>query len=214
MSRLAAGLWGCAAAMALLLGVLPQPPNGSRAMLLALAGAAALVGLLLRLGAGRLPGWALPASAAMATLLSSALTAVGGANSWIDVQVIYVWVALGSAYFFSTRLVVVQLALIAGSYALVLSMTSTLVEGAPRFLATMASTLAAAVLVGALRTRVAEIVSRLADAARTDPLTGLQNRRGFEESFGAEVDRAAREGRELAVVLGDLDHFKSLNDRL
>jgi diguanylate cyclase (GGDEF)-like protein len=214
MSRLAAGLWGCAAAMALLLGVLPQPPNGSRAMLLALAGAAALVGLLLRLGAGRLPGWALPASAAMATLLSSALTAVGGANSWIDVQVIYVWVALGSAYFFSTRLVVVQLALIAGSYALVLSMTSTLVEGAPRFLATMASTLAAAVLVGALRTRVAEIVSRLADAARTDPLTGLQNRRGFEESFGAEVERAAREGRELAVVLGDLDHFKSLNDRL
>jgi diguanylate cyclase (GGDEF)-like protein len=150
----------------------------------------------------------------MATFLSSALTAVGGSESWIDVQVVYVWVALGSAYFFSTRQVVVQLTLIAGSYALVLGLTSSLVEGAPRWLATMASALVAAVLVGALRSRVAEIVSRLADAARTDPLTGLQNRRGFEESFEAEVDRAAREGRELTVVLGDLDHFKSLNDRL
>jgi diguanylate cyclase (GGDEF)-like protein len=214
MSKLAAGLWACGSAMALVLALLPQPPNGSRTMLLALAGAAGAVALLLHLGAGHLPGWALPLSAGMATLLSSALTAVGGSEAWIDVQVIYVWVALGSAYFFSTRQMIVQLSLIAGSYALVLGLTSSFVEGAPRWLATMASALAAAVLVSALRARVAEIVSRLADAARTDPLTGLQNRRGFEESFQTEVERAAREGRELAVVLGDLDHFKSLNDRL
>ena len=214
MSKLAAGLWACGSAMALVLALLPQPPNGSRTMLLALAAAAGAVALLLHLGAGHLPGWALPLSAGMATLLSSALTAVGGSEAWIDVQVIYVWVALGSAYFFSTRQVIVQLSLIAGSYALVLGLTSSFVEGAPRWLATMASALAAAVLVSALRARVAEIVSRLADAARTDPLTGLQNRRGFEESFQTEVERAAREGRELAVVLGDLDHFKSLNDRL
>jgi diguanylate cyclase (GGDEF)-like protein len=214
MSKLAAGLWACGSAMALVLALLPQPPNGSRTMLLALAGAAGAVALLLHLGAGHLPGWALPLSAGMATLLSSALTAVGGSEAWIDVQVIYVWVALGSAYFFSTRQVIVQLSLIAGSYALVLGLTSSFVEGAPRWLATMASALAAAVLVSALRARVSEIVSRLADAARTDPLTGLQNRRGFEESFQTEVERAAREGRELAVVLGDLDHFKSLNDRL
>jgi diguanylate cyclase (GGDEF)-like protein len=214
MSKLAAGLWACGSAMALVLALLPQPPNGSRTMLLALAAAAGAVALLLHLGAGHLPGWALPLSAGMATLLSSALTAVGGSEAWIDVQVIYVWVALGSAYFFSTRQVIVQLSLIAGSYALVLGLTSSFVEGAPRWLATMASALAAAVLVSALRARVSEIVSRLADAARTDPLTGLQNRRGFEESFQTEVERAAREGRELAVVLGDLDHFKSLNDRL
>jgi diguanylate cyclase (GGDEF)-like protein len=214
MSKLAAGLWACGSAMALVLALLPQPPNGSRTMLVALAAAAGAVALLLHLGAGHLPGWALPLSAGMATLLSSALTAVGGSEAWIDVQVIYVWVALGSAYFFSTRQVIVQLSLIAGSYALVLGLTSSFVEGAPRWLATMASALAAAVLVSALRARVSEIVSRLADAARTDPLTGLQNRRGFEESFQTEVERAAREGRELAVVLGDLDHFKSLNDQL
>jgi two-component system, cell cycle response regulator len=214
MSRLAAALWACGAAVALLLAALPQSPSGPRIQLLALGGLAAGVAALLRLGAKRLPGWALPASAAAATLLISLLTLAGEGESWLDVQVVYVWVALGSAYLFSHRQVIVQVVLIAASYALVLGLTEPLAHAAPRWLATIASTLAAAVLVGALRSKVSVIVSRLADAARTDPLTGLQNRRGFEENFGAEVERAAREGGQLAVVLGDLDHFKSLNDRL
>jgi two-component system cell cycle response regulator len=60
---------------------------------------------------------------------------------------------------------------------------------------------------------VAELVHRLTDAARTDPLTGLQNRRAFEETFAAEVERARRGGRPLSVLVGDLDHFKAVNDR-
>jgi diguanylate cyclase (GGDEF)-like protein len=214
MSRLAAALWACGAAVALLLAALPQPPNGSRPQLLVIGGMAAAIAALLGLGARRLPGWALPASAAMATLLASLLTLASSGGSWLDVQVIYIWVALGSAYFFSRRQMLVQVAMIALSYGVVLGVTEPLVEAAPRWMATVVSTVAAAVLVSALRSRVAEIVSRLANAARTDPLTGLQNRRGFEESFAAEVERASREGRELAVLLGDLDHFKALNDEL
>ena len=214
MSKLAAALWACGAAMALALAALPQPPHGSRIQLLALAGLASGVAALLRVGASRLPAWALPSSAGMATLLASFLTFESGGVSWLDVQVVYIWVALGSAYFFSRRVVVLQVVLVASSYALVLVLTEPAVQAAPRWLATVASTCAAAVLVTALRSRVSEIVGRLADAARTDPLTGLQNRRGFEEAFASEVERASREGRELTVVLGDLDHFKALNDRL
>jgi diguanylate cyclase (GGDEF)-like protein len=48
--------------------------------------------------------------------------------------------------------------------------------------------------------------------ARTDPLTGLANRRRFMEELEQEVERSERYGRPLSVVALDLDHFKSVND--
>jgi len=49
--------------------------------------------------------------------------------------------------------------------------------------------------------------------ATTDPLTGLGNRRAFDEHLEAEVARAARSGEPLSLLLGDVDHFKRFNDR-
>jgi diguanylate cyclase (GGDEF)-like protein/putative nucleotidyltransferase with HDIG domain len=60
---------------------------------------------------------------------------------------------------------------------------------------------------------VEELVHRLTDAARTDPLTGLQNRRAFEETMKSEVERAKRTHRPLCLLVCDLDHFKLVNDR-
>jgi diguanylate cyclase (GGDEF)-like protein len=48
--------------------------------------------------------------------------------------------------------------------------------------------------------------------ATVDPLTGLYNRRAFEELGEREVDRYNRLGRPLSVVMFDLDHFKPVND--
>jgi diguanylate cyclase (GGDEF)-like protein len=215
MCKLAAAMWAGGAGVGVLLAILPQPSHGSRPLLLAVSAASALIAILLRFAARRLPGWALPAAAAMATCFGSLLTFVGGgAGEWVDVQVIYLFVALGSAYYFSDRQLLFQIALVVISYGVVLGVTDPLQAGLPRWVATFAAVCTAAGLVRALRLRVTEIVHRLADAARTDPLTGLQNRRGFEESFGAEVERAKREARSLTVLLGDLDHFKSLNDRM
>jgi len=45
-----------------------------------------------------------------------------------------------------------------------------------------------------------------------DPLTGLYNRRYLEESLNRELQRAKRAGRNLSVVMLDLDHFKHFND--
>ena len=50
--------------------------------------------------------------------------------------------------------------------------------------------------------------------SRRDALTGLPNRRAFEERLPTELARAARSGRPLALVLLDLDGFKGVNDRL
>jgi len=48
--------------------------------------------------------------------------------------------------------------------------------------------------------------------AATDPLTGIANHRTFHDRLRAEVERARRYGRDLSVVLLDLDHFKAIND--
>ncbi len=52
----------------------------------------------------------------------------------------------------------------------------------------------------------------LETASRTDSLTGCLNRRGFEERARAEIARLARGGREGAIVVLDIDHFKPVND--
>jgi diguanylate cyclase len=48
--------------------------------------------------------------------------------------------------------------------------------------------------------------------ARTDPLTGLLNRRGLEEALERETARVRRTGGSVSLVLIDLDRFKILND--
>jgi diguanylate cyclase (GGDEF)-like protein/PAS domain S-box-containing protein len=53
---------------------------------------------------------------------------------------------------------------------------------------------------------------RLESAASTDPLTGLANRRTFDERLRHEVARALRAGQPLSLVLADIDHFKAVND--
>jgi diguanylate cyclase (GGDEF)-like protein len=49
--------------------------------------------------------------------------------------------------------------------------------------------------------------------SRTDRLTALKNRRAFEETLAYEVARAGRSGRPFCLIFGDVDHFKSVNDR-
>jgi diguanylate cyclase (GGDEF)-like protein len=49
--------------------------------------------------------------------------------------------------------------------------------------------------------------------ARVDPLTGLGNRRAFDEALDAELARARRGKTPLSLLVGDLDGFKEINDR-
>lgn len=53
---------------------------------------------------------------------------------------------------------------------------------------------------------------KLAQAARHDSLTGIGNRRAYEETIAKEWSRQARSNRELTLVLMDLDGFKQVND--
>ena len=63
------------------------------------------------------------------------------------------------------------------------------------------------------RTRELETANRkLKELSNTDGLTGLKNRRYFNEEFHHEFVRAVRDKTPLSVLLIDVDHFKKIND--
>ncbi len=57
-----------------------------------------------------------------------------------------------------------------------------------------------------------DLVRQLASQALTDALTGLPNRRAWDDDLAREVARAGRAGGTLTVAVLDLDHFKHFND--
>ncbi len=59
---------------------------------------------------------------------------------------------------------------------------------------------------------VQEYNNRLQELSTRDPLTGLYNRRKFEEFLDYEISRAERHNRPFSVVMVDLDNFKFIND--
>jgi diguanylate cyclase (GGDEF)-like protein/putative nucleotidyltransferase with HDIG domain len=63
------------------------------------------------------------------------------------------------------------------------------------------------------RRRLTSLRARIADANRTDPLTGLINRRAFEELLELELERALRAERPMSVVVGDIDAFRQVNEQ-
>ena len=63
-------------------------------------------------------------------------------------------------------------------------------------------------------TRLETVAVGLATEAHTDPVTAIGNRREFDQRIALELDRAARHGRPLSLVICDLDRFKAVNDAL
>jgi diguanylate cyclase (GGDEF)-like protein len=60
---------------------------------------------------------------------------------------------------------------------------------------------------------VGRLLAELSHKARHDVLTGLLNRRAMEDAIGEQVQRGRRTGEALALLMLDIDHFKSINDR-
>jgi diguanylate cyclase len=60
--------------------------------------------------------------------------------------------------------------------------------------------------------KMRETLARSDQSAKTDPLTGLANRRGLDEKLHAAQIRAMERGDALSILLVDIDHFKRFND--
>ena len=77
---------------------------------------------------------------------------------------------------------------------------------------TVGTFLLGGVLIHRLVLRLREYVRVLDSIARTDTLTGVANRRSWDEALPAELERCRLEGGSVCVGMIDIDHFKSFND--
>ncbi|MCW3014478.1 MAG: diguanylate cyclase [Solirubrobacterales bacterium] len=152
----------------------------------------------------------------------SSLVGLGGALATAEIHftggvpnaasLFYLWGILYAFYVFSRREALLQLVVVAAEYAFVIALGPPPFSAVTHWITTIAAMLGAGLFVGSLKTRLDGRIERLTDDARTDALTGLLNRRGFDEVFASELHRALHTGRPLSVLIGDLDRFKSVND--
>ena len=191
---------------------LPLNPGASRPAVLALATTAVISSVSMYAFAARLPRNLMsPALAFGATLVT--LANIAQHSTAAVYALMYVWVGFEAFFFLSRRQAFGHIAFVGLTYAAALHFGGgSEADAAARWLMTMGTVLVVGVLAGALHDRADLLIHRLAAAGRTDPLTGLLNRRGFEDRMEVELERAKRTGSPVSVIVGDLDHFKSVND--
>jgi diguanylate cyclase (GGDEF)-like protein len=136
-----------------------------------------------------------------------------------------VWIGLYAVFFFSRPVAVGYLLAIAGAYAWLLIHFDT-ASGLARWITGVGTICLGAFMIDSLLSRVRRIardneaiaaereqlMATLAEVARTDELTGLGNRRAWEEALDREMKRAERDSTPLCVAIVDLDRFKDFND--
>jgi diguanylate cyclase (GGDEF)-like protein/putative nucleotidyltransferase with HDIG domain len=61
------------------------------------------------------------------------------------------------------------------------------------------------------RRQIAALTARLSETSRVDSLTGLLNRRAFEEMLNFEIERSRRTGRPLSLIVGEMDGMGRVN---
>src|SRR4029450_3495096 len=147
---------------------------------------AELGALALYLLAGRISMGAIQILIAVGTVMITSCIAMSGearGASVSDNEMLYVWVALFTAYFFTVGRALVLVAWAVVCYAVTLWFFSPHDIVVTRWVETAFTLGIATFLIALLKSRVQGLLNRLADAARTDPLTDLHNRRGFEESI-------------------------------
>jgi diguanylate cyclase (GGDEF)-like protein len=216
MSRFGALLFVGGGAITALGLVLPHQPQVDAAGLAMVALASALTGALAAFGRERLPAWvyvALPAAGTVLVSLGLLFNGERHGGTAGGDEMYYLWVALYAAYFLDRVATAFHVALIAVAYAAVLMAIDPGSIGVSRWVSTVGLVVGSAVVVHLLSQRIGRLVGELQLAARTDGLTGLANRRAFEEHFEREVARANRTRRPFALLLADVDRFKEINDR-
>ena len=206
MAYTAAGMYGGAALDGAIEGVIPGDPSFAITPVIA---SAAIVLALVRYGP-RLSRRALaPLGPLGVVLIAYALSATPGAG---DGAVLYMWPVLWSTFFFGRRGAITIVACVGVAHAITLLALPEASSYPGRWVDVMVSVSVVSAVVLALAGRNDVLLSQLDDEARTDALTGLLNRRGFDERAALELARTRREHRSIAVAVFDLDYFKRIND--
>jgi diguanylate cyclase (GGDEF)-like protein len=129
-----------------------------------------------------------------------------------DAAVLYALPVFWTTFFFGRRGAIAILACVAVAHAIALLAMPAADAYPGRWLDVMVSGCGVSLVVLVLERRNEVLVTRLAEEARTDPLTGLLNRRGFDEHAVREFAHSGRDGSPIALAMLDIDHFKRVND--
>lgn len=188
--------------------------RGELAVGLVIAATATVIAVVLRLVPERLPAWvAHPIVAGCTVAISAEIHANERASN--DDELFYLWVTLFAFYFFERRQALAHMAFIAVAYWLAIFLeTGAMPADRLRWLVTITTLTIAGLVVEHLTRRQRATIEQLSQAVRSDPLTGLLNRKGFQEAFEAALSTAQRRGASFGVIIGDVDRFKRVNDRL
>ena len=214
-ARNGALLFGAASVVTLLGLLLPHQVEVDAVGLAVVAAGAAFLALVLLVAGSRLPDGAYAVVLALGTVLISAAAVSNGERrggpAGYD-ELYYLWVVCYAAYYLRRRGVVVQVLVIAVSYGVTLALIDPGPIATSRWLTVIGLVTGGAVVVRLLSEHVEQLMAELDEAARTDRLTGLANRRALDEDFRRETARAARTGEPIALVAIDLNRFKDIND--
>jgi diguanylate cyclase (GGDEF)-like protein len=206
MAYTAAAMYGGAVLDELITGFIPGDPHVAPLQL----GATVAVVCALLLGGPRLPRWALSTLGPLGVvLIAQALSVAPKAG---DAAVLYIWPVLWSTLFFGRRgaaAIVLCVGVAHGAAVLSLPSAGSYVG---RWVDVMIVVCVVAGVVLRLIDKNDELLDQLAGEARLDALTGLLNRRGFEERVAPELSRAVRENTSVALATFDIDYFKRIND--
>jgi diguanylate cyclase (GGDEF)-like protein/putative nucleotidyltransferase with HDIG domain len=212
VAKVLAGLYAAGATLAALTVVLPHPSDQNALGLLAIVANAYAIAAVLHWCAHRLPAWSMPVALAWGSTLITGVAYFSG-ESPSPLVFFYLWIFLYASYFLTRKQAALQIGYVGLAYGVLLASRPPTSGVLVWWLVGIGTLLVGAIVIMTMRVHVELLIARLYDAARTDPLTTLSNRRGFRELLDLDLERARRGETEMTVLVGDLDHFKEVNDR-
>jgi diguanylate cyclase (GGDEF)-like protein len=127
-------------------------------------------------------------------------------------QLFYLWPVIYSASFLSRTVITTTLVLVSAGDAVVVFGVLGPTRGSTDWVSLTVAFSLTAVVVASLRTRNERLREVLETQAYADPLTGVANRRSFDDDLARGVAWSDATGRPIALLTMDIDHFKRIND--
>ena len=211
MARAGAALALGGAAVALLGAALPHGSQFDGGLSLGVGVVALAFAALLMVAYDRIPPWGFHLIVLGGTVCAAAGSYAWGTDS-AYAPLPYLWIVVYASWFFRPPAAALHVLAVALSYAVVLVIEDVDRYAISGYAASVVTLAVAGYLISCGRERVAHLLRNLTDAVRRDPLTGLLNRRGFDEAFDLEIERCRRADTPLSLVVADIDRFKSVND--
>ena len=124
----------------------------------------------------------------------------------------YVWPLAACAYFMQRREVIINHVFVLVAYGVSLILCDSQPVPVIAWMSIAVVTTVVVVLITLLKEHLAASIAELQQRATLDPLTGILNRREFDQRLDVAVARALRLDIDLSLLVLDIDHFKAVND--